>query len=75
MMQVLGKGSRSGRRSRLKGASLCVYASSETAIVVRPVVADGLRGYLDAGDAEDFAFVGFLDKGDDAEVFGVGVGL
>ncbi len=28
-----------------------------------------------AGCAEDFAFVGLLDEGDDAEVFGVGVGL
>lgn len=31
--------------------------------------------YFYAGDAEDFAFVGLLDEGDDAEVFGVGVGL
>ena len=28
-----------------------------------------------AGGAEDFAFVGLLDEGDDSEIFGVRVGL
>lgn len=36
----------------------------------------GLRiGDFGRGGAQDFAFVGFLDEGDYADVFGVGVGL
>jgi hypothetical protein len=45
-----------------------------------PSCCDDLEGNSGVGDfyaggAEDFAFVGLLDEGDDSEIFGVRVGL
>src|SRR5580704_13316298 len=73
---VLWKGPRSGGRSRLQGGDGSRPIEKETAGGARSFEAESLRiRDFYAGYAEDFAFVGLLDEGDDTKVFGIGVGL
>ena len=70
------KDPRSGKRPRLQGGDARWMRDIEIGDGAVQYREAGLRsGDFCRGGAEDLAFVGLLDEGDHAQVFGVGVGF